>query len=103
MDTLFSFIAWVVFGLIAGALAKLIMPGKDPGGTDVGGLVITCLLGIAGSVVGGFIGNVLGLSGAAAADGRSLLDWRSLLFAICGALLLLAAYRAFRMLTGTIE
>jgi uncharacterized membrane protein YeaQ/YmgE (transglycosylase-associated protein family) len=45
---------WIVFGLIAGALAKLIMPGQDPGG-----VIVTILIGIAGAVVGGFIGNAL--------------------------------------------
>src|SRR5262245_15406375 len=97
MDMVVSLIAWAAFGLIAGALAKFIMPGKDPGGWDLGGFVITCLLGVAGAAVGGFIGNALGLGGT---EARSLLDWRSLLFAVGGALVLLAAYRAFRMLAG---
>ncbi|MGH9860458.1 MAG: GlsB/YeaQ/YmgE family stress response membrane protein, partial [Candidatus Acidiferrales bacterium] len=43
--------AWIVFGLIAGALAKWIMPGKDPGG-----MIVTMLIGIAGAMLGGFIG-----------------------------------------------
>ena len=48
-------IGWIVFGLIVGALAKLVMPGRDPGG-----IWITIALGIAGAVVGGFLGRLLG-------------------------------------------
>jgi uncharacterized membrane protein YeaQ/YmgE (transglycosylase-associated protein family) len=47
---------WIFFGLLVGAFAKLLMPGRDPGG-----LIITILLGIAGAVVGGWIGQVIGL------------------------------------------
>ena len=47
-------IAWIVFGLIAGAIAKLIMPGKDPGG-----IILTIIIGIVGALVGGFIGGAL--------------------------------------------
>src|SRR5215207_9528383 len=50
-------IAWVILGLIAGALAKTLMPGDDPGG-----IVVTILLGIAGAVIGGFIAVALGIS-----------------------------------------
>jgi uncharacterized membrane protein YeaQ/YmgE (transglycosylase-associated protein family) len=49
-------LSWAIFGLIAGALAKWIMPGKDPGG-----IFITMLLGIAGALVGGFLGSTIGL------------------------------------------
>ncbi len=49
-------LGWIVFGLIVGALAKLVMPGKDPGGW-----IVTTLLGIVGAVVGGFLGRMLGL------------------------------------------
>ena len=49
-------LGWIVFGLVVGALAKLIMPGKDPGGW-----IVTTLLGIVGAVVGGFLGRLLGL------------------------------------------
>lgn len=48
-------LGWVVFGLIVGALAKLVMPGRD-----AGGLFVTMALGIAGALVGGFIGRLLG-------------------------------------------
>ena len=49
-------LGWVVFGLIVGALAKLVMPGKDPGG-----IIVTILLGIVGALIGGFLGRLLGL------------------------------------------
>lgn len=77
-----SWISWIVFGLLAGALAKWIMPGKDPGGCFV-----TMLIGIAGAVVGGFVATSIGwgsLSG---------FDIRSLLLAIGGSLILLWLYR----------
>lgn len=77
--------AWIVFGLIAGALAKWIMPGKDPGG-----MIVTMLIGIAGAIVGGFIGNFLGFGGI------SGFDLRSMGIAIGGALLLLFIYRKMK-------
>ena len=46
-------LGWIVFGLIVGALAKLVMPGRDPGG-----IIVTILLGIAGALLGGFLGGV---------------------------------------------
>lgn len=76
-------VAWVVFGLIAGAIAKLIMPGKDPGGC-----LVTVLIGIAGAVIGGFIGTSIFDFGEV--TGFNL---RSLLIAILGAIVLLALYR----------
>jgi uncharacterized membrane protein YeaQ/YmgE (transglycosylase-associated protein family) len=51
-----AILGWILFGLIVGAIAKLVMPGRDPGG-----LAITILLGIVGALVGGFIGRLLGL------------------------------------------
>jgi uncharacterized membrane protein YeaQ/YmgE (transglycosylase-associated protein family) len=77
--------AWIVFGLIAGVLAKWIMPGKDPGG-----LIVTMLIGIAGALVGGFIGNFLGFGGI------SGFDLRSMGIAIGGALILLFIYRKMK-------
>jgi uncharacterized membrane protein YeaQ/YmgE (transglycosylase-associated protein family) len=74
-----------VFGLIAGLIAKFLMPGRDPGG-----FIVTILLGIAGAVVGGFIGNTLGFGGV---DG---FDFRSFAVAVIGALILLIVYRAIR-------
>ena len=78
-------LAWIVFGLIAGALAKFIMPGKDPGG-----VIVTILIGIAGAILGGFIGTQLGFGGV------SGFDLRSLGIAIVGALVLLWLYRIMK-------
>jgi uncharacterized membrane protein YeaQ/YmgE (transglycosylase-associated protein family) len=52
---MFGVIGWIIFGLIVGAIAKLLMPGRDPGG-----IIITMALGIAGALLGGFIGRALG-------------------------------------------
>lgn len=80
-----SIIAWIVLGLVAGALAKAIMPGDDPGG-----IIITIALGIAGAFIGGFLWNLL--SGA---DGYGSLDIGGILLAIFGSLVLLMGYRWF--------
>ena len=80
-----GFVAWIVLGLVAGVLAKVIMPGRDPGG-----LVVTILLGIAGALVGGYIGTQLGF-------GRvSGLDLRSLAISVGGAVVLLFLYRMLK-------
>ena len=78
-------ISWIVFGLIAGVIAKLIMPGKDPGG-----LIITSLIGIAGGVIGGGISTWLRYGDV---EG---FDLGSLATAVGGALLLLFGYRKIR-------
>ncbi|GJL53380.1 MAG: membrane protein [Nitrospirales bacterium] len=78
-------LSWIVFGLIAGILAKILMPGKDPGG-----FIITILIGIAGATVGGFISTSLGYGEV------SGFDIRSFGIAIGGALLLLFAYRKIK-------
>jgi uncharacterized membrane protein YeaQ/YmgE (transglycosylase-associated protein family) len=72
----------IVFGLIAGAIAKLIMPGRDPGG-----ILITILLGIAGSLVGGFLFNSIGLGGGE--------RYAGLIGSVIGAIILLLVYRMF--------
>jgi uncharacterized membrane protein YeaQ/YmgE (transglycosylase-associated protein family) len=80
-------IGWIVFGLVAGVIAKLLMPGKDPGGC-----IITILLGIAGAVVGGFLARLLGV----ATPSHQLGDRNFLIqlaFAVIGAIILLAIYR----------
>ncbi len=78
-------LSWIVLGLIVGALAKWIMPGKDPGG-----IFVTILLGIAGAFVGGFIGSAFGLGSV------SGFNFGSLLLAVGGALLLLWGYKRIR-------
>jgi uncharacterized membrane protein YeaQ/YmgE (transglycosylase-associated protein family) len=79
---LWEIVLWAVFGLAAGAIAKLLMPGKDPGG-----LIVTILLGVAGALVSGFLGRQLGFGGL------SGFDLRSLALAVGGAMLLLLGYR----------
>ena len=94
---MYWFISWVVFGLIAGLIAKALMPGKDPGGC-----IITILLGIAGSLIGGFIGQKLYGAGS---EGWDTLDFNqitkpgfltSLGLAVVGAIILLALYRLIK-------
>ena len=75
-----AILSWIVFGLVVGIIAKLLMPGRDPGG-----FIVTILLGIAGALVGGFIGRALGFYG----EGQSA-GW---LMSILGAIILLALYR----------
>lgn len=75
-------LTWIVFGLIAGLVAKLLMPGKDPGG-----FFITILIGIAGALVGGFIARALGVGDI---DGFNL---GSFFIAVVGSVLLLIGYR----------
>lgn len=84
-------IGWIIFGLIAGLLARWLMPGKDPGGC-----IVTVLLGIAGAVVGGFVARVLGVVTPTVTLGdRNFLI--QLVFAVVGAIIILAVYR---MLAG---
>lgn len=78
-------LSWIIMGLIVGALAKFIMPGKDPGG-----IIVTILIGIAGAFVGGYIGTFLGLG---AVTGFNL---GSLLLATGGGVVLLALYRVIK-------
>ncbi|MGH7480672.1 MAG: GlsB/YeaQ/YmgE family stress response membrane protein [Longimicrobiales bacterium] len=78
-------LSWIILGLIAGALAKFIMPGKDPGGC-----LVTILIGIAGALLGGFIGTEVFNFGSV--TGFNL---RSVLIAIAGSVILLLIYRLF--------
>ena len=73
---------WIVLGLVAGVLAKIIMPGRDPGG-----IIVTIVLGVLGALVGGFIGTKLGFGNI------SGFDVRSLAIAVGGAILLLFLHR----------
>ena len=76
----YSFFGWILIGLLAGALAKLIMPGKDPGGC-----FITILLGVAGALLAGFIGNAVGWYSRGQAGG--------FIAATLGAIIILWLYR----------
>jgi len=78
-------LSWLALGLLVGIIAKLLMPGKDPGG-----FVITIILGIAGAFLGGFIGSRIGFGTV------SGFDLRSLLIAVSGAIVLLVIYRVFK-------
>jgi uncharacterized membrane protein YeaQ/YmgE (transglycosylase-associated protein family) len=78
-----GFLGWIVLGLVAGAIAKLIMPGRDPGGC-----IVTMLLGVVGTVVGGYLGSRF--------FGRGLETFWNLqtwIVAIIGSLILLGIYR----------
>ena len=75
---------WAVFGLIAGAIAKFLMPGNAPGG-----IIVTMVLGIVGAIVGGFIGAQLGFGDI------SGFDIRSMLLAVAGGVLVLFIYGLF--------
>ena len=85
-----SIIGWILFGLIVGVVAKLLMPGRDPGG-----LIVTILLGIGGALVGGFLGRVLGWYGEG--------DPVGFLMAVMGAILVLFAYRKISSLSQVEE
>lgn len=78
-----SILAWIVLGLVAGLIAKFLMPGPDPGG-----IIVTILIGIAGALVGGWLGQVL------LGIGTTSFSWAGLLTAIIGAMILLFLYRA---------
>ena len=82
-DMLTHLILWLILGLVAGSLAKLIMPGKDPGG-----LMVTIGLGVAGSFVGGYLGRILHLSSRT--GGFTLAGVAT---AVGGAVVILALYR----------
>ena len=83
-------LGWIVFGLVVGIIAKLLMPGRDPGG-----FIITALLGIAGAVLGGFIGRALGFYGPGEAAG--------FIMSLLGAIILLFGYHKLRRPTPTIR
>jgi uncharacterized membrane protein YeaQ/YmgE (transglycosylase-associated protein family) len=76
-------LSWILFGLLAGAIAKFIMPGKDPGGC-----IGTIIIGILGAVIGGFVGNELLDIGTVTG-----FNVRSFGIAILGAIILLTLYR----------
>jgi uncharacterized membrane protein YeaQ/YmgE (transglycosylase-associated protein family) len=79
-------LSWIVFGLLAGIIAKILMPGRDPGGW-----IVTILLGIGGSFLGGYLAGLFGLVPAGAG-----FNLRSLGTAVVGALVLLGIYRLIK-------
>ena len=80
-----ALIFWIIVGLIAGALAKWVMPGPDPGG-----IIVTIIIGIVGAVVGGWLLSLVGIGGGAGSGGWT----SSILAGVLGALILLGIYRA---------
>ena len=75
-------ISWIILGLVAGALAKWILPGKDPGG-----IIVTIVIGIIGAIVGGYIGTLIGFGEATG------VNIRSIIIAVAGSIILLLIYR----------
>ena len=86
---MFGVIGWILFGLIAGIITKLLMPGRDHGG-----VIVTILLGIAGALLGGFLGRAMGLYGSGESAG--------IFMSILGAVLLLVLYRVMARRTRTV-
>ena len=78
-------LSWILMGLIVGVIAKLVMPGPDPGG-----IFLTILLGIGGAFVGGYVGSFLGLGSVTG------LNPGSLLLSVGGAVLILILYRTIK-------
>jgi uncharacterized membrane protein YeaQ/YmgE (transglycosylase-associated protein family) len=78
-------LAWILFGLIAGVIAKLIMPGKDPGG-----FIVTIIIGVVGALLGGFIASALGFGAVTG------FNFGSFVIAVLGAILLLVVYRMMK-------
>jgi uncharacterized membrane protein YeaQ/YmgE (transglycosylase-associated protein family) len=78
-------LVWIILGLIAGVLAKMIMPGRDPGG-----FIVTIVIGIVGAMLGGFIASRLGFGEVTG------LNLSSIIIAVLGSILLLVIYRAIR-------
>jgi len=77
--------SWIIMGLVAGAIGKFLLPGKDPGGC-----IMTPVIGVVGALVGGFIATYLGFGGI------SGFDIRSLVIATLGAIVLLIVLRLFK-------
>jgi uncharacterized membrane protein YeaQ/YmgE (transglycosylase-associated protein family) len=77
---MFGVLGWMLFGLVVGAIAKLVMPGRDPGG-----IIVTMLIGIVGALLGGYIGQAVGWYGPQ--------DGAGFLMSLLGAIVLLWLYR----------
>ncbi|GLX21653.1 MULTISPECIES: GlsB/YeaQ/YmgE family stress response membrane protein [Streptomyces] len=83
-------IAWILIGLLAGIIAKMLMPGKDPGG-----IIVTILIGIAGGLLGGWLGKVI--FGVDSIDG--FFEISTWIAAVVGSLILLVVFRLFSRVT----
>ena len=81
-----SLLAWIVLGLLAGLVAKMLVPGRDPGGC-----ILTIVIGVVGALLGGWLSTLLGYGGL---SGR--LDWRNLIIATLGSVVLLLLVRLLR-------
>ena len=79
-----AFLFWIIVGLIAGALAKFVLPGDDPGG-----IIVTIIIGIVGAVLGGWLLSLVGIGGGAGSGGWIF----SIIAGVIGAVILLAIYR----------
>ena len=79
-------IAWIIVGLVAGAIARLILPGKQ-----AGGWIITLILGLVGAFIGGLIARFVGSS-----SNTGLTDWRTWVFSVIGSLVVLAVWGLIR-------
>lgn len=86
-----DFLWWILIGLVAGGLGKLIMPGKDPGGC-----LVTVLIGIAGALLAGYVSQIIGLSEPNEQSGF----WKTIISATIGAIALLALYRVMLKMRG---
>jgi uncharacterized membrane protein YeaQ/YmgE (transglycosylase-associated protein family) len=84
-----GFISWIFLGLVAGALAKFIMPGKDPGG-----IFVTIVIGIVGAILGGFLGTFIGLGKVES------FDLGGIFIATVGSILVLIIYRLVKKKQG---
>jgi uncharacterized membrane protein YeaQ/YmgE (transglycosylase-associated protein family) len=81
-----AIIAWILLGLVAGAIAKALMPGDDPGG-----ILLTIVIGIVGALIGGFIWNLF-----TGNDSYGDFDIGGIIIAVIGSLILLGGYRMIR-------
>jgi len=81
-----TWIAWIVLGLLAGGIAKMLMPGRDPGGC-----IVTIIIGVVGALLGGWLSTLLDFGGLS-----ERLDWRNLVIAVLGSFILLAIWRMLR-------
>jgi uncharacterized membrane protein YeaQ/YmgE (transglycosylase-associated protein family) len=84
-----NILLWILVGLIGGVIAKMLVPGDDPGEGGLLGIVVTILLGIAGALLGGFLAVALGVG-----NGIDEFDLGTIFLSIVGAVLILVVYNA---------